>query len=78
MKKPFNPTTTIPQTSPPWWCRLPLLVAWYLWILPIGRRQPIPVKLPITLPNKKSNMYDLMTMSSINYCEKEIHRNSVL
>ena len=25
MKKPFNPTTTIPQTSPPWWCRLSLL-----------------------------------------------------
>jgi hypothetical protein len=25
MKSTFDPTTTIPQTSPPWWCRLPLL-----------------------------------------------------
>ncbi len=24
-EKPFNPPTTIPQISPTWWCRLPLL-----------------------------------------------------
>jgi hypothetical protein len=25
MESTVNPNTTFPQTSPPWWCRLPLL-----------------------------------------------------